>query len=89
MINGKVYIGKTESDLKVRRAGHYQSVKRGSESNFHRALRKGNRNDFKWEILNEYNTKEDMDVFVGICGINPEMVQNQLLLMVLNMHQPD
>ena len=62
MINGKVYIGKTESDLKVRRAGHYQSVKRGSESNFHRALRKGNRNDFKWEILNEYNTKEDMNI---------------------------
>ena len=61
MINGKVYIGKTESDLKVRRAGHYQSVKDGSETNFHRALRKGNRDDFKWEILNEYNTKYDMD----------------------------
>ena len=61
MINGKVYIGKTESDLMVRKVGHYQSVKDGSETNFHRALRKGNRGDFKWEILNEYNTKEDMD----------------------------
>ena len=61
MINGKVYIGKTESDLKVRRAGHYKSVKRGSESNFHPALRNGNRDDFKWEMLGEYNTKEEMD----------------------------
>jgi group I intron endonuclease len=61
MINGKVYIGKTESGLKVRKVGHYQSVKKGSETNFHRALRKGNRNDFKWEILNEYSTKKDMD----------------------------
>ena len=61
MINGKAYIGKTESDLTVRKAGHYQSVKDGSETNFHRALRKGSRSDFKWEILNEYNTKEDMD----------------------------
>jgi group I intron endonuclease len=61
MINGKVYIGKTKSDLKVRKAAHYQSVNRKSKTNFHRALSKWSRTDFKWEILGEYNTNEDMD----------------------------
>jgi len=59
--DNKMYIGKTKSNLKVRRAGHYQSVKSGSETNFHRAIRKYGRESFKWEVIGEYNTKEEMD----------------------------
>jgi group I intron endonuclease len=61
--NGKVYIGKTVSKLSKRKAGHYNSSKRGSETNFHRALRAYPENCFKWEILAVANDNEELNIF--------------------------
>jgi group I intron endonuclease len=49
--NGKVYIGKTTRELKKRIWAHYKSVRSGSETNFHNALRKYPKDNFDWEIL--------------------------------------
>jgi len=59
--NDKVYIGKTIHAMSRRRANHYQDARSGSETNFHRALRKYKPTDFTWEIIGKYNTKEEMD----------------------------
>lgn len=57
----KVYIGKTTQTLSQRKSAHLQSVKGGSESNFHRAVRKYGNDSFIWEVLGEYDTIEEMD----------------------------
>lgn len=50
-INGKIYIGQTINSLSVRRRGHYKNMKAGSNTIFHRALRKYDKGDFHWSIL--------------------------------------
>ena len=59
--NNKVYIGKTVKQLSTRKANHYSQARGGSETNFHRALRKYKRDDFIWEVIGEYNSKDEMD----------------------------
>jgi group I intron endonuclease len=61
--NGKVYIGKTTLSLNVRKARHYASAKRGSETNFHRALRIHSNECFKWEILSKAIDETELNEF--------------------------
>lgn len=59
--NNKVYIGKTEQELKQRKWSHYQCARDNSETNFHRALRNNSKESFKWEILKECTTTEELN----------------------------
>lgn len=54
-INGKYYVGKTTTTLKIRKRKHETSAKNKNEKNhyFHRALIKYGFDNFKWEILEE------------------------------------
>jgi len=54
--NNKMYIGKTTKELEVRKRGHYESAACGSETYFHRALR---RDEFEWTILE--HVKDDIN----------------------------
>jgi len=57
-INGKCYIGQTVKTLNHRKIGHLGST---SPSNFSNALRKYGSDAFKWEIIEECSSKEEMD----------------------------
>ena len=59
--NGKVYIGKTTLTLNTRKARHYASANRGSETNFHRALRVYSTECFKWEISSKANDENQLN----------------------------
>jgi group I intron endonuclease len=59
--NGKVYIGKTTLTLNKRKARHYASANRGSETNFHRALRVYSTECFRWEILSKANDETELN----------------------------
>lgn len=59
--NGKVYIGQTSMTLKRRIDAHYQHAKSGSETNFHRALRKYSPSIFIWETLELCKTADHMN----------------------------
>jgi len=50
-VNGKIYIGITSKNLKVRKRAHLNSASRGSPYYFHRALRKYGANAFVWEVV--------------------------------------
>jgi len=58
--NGKVYIGQTKQTLPQRRSAHYYNSNHGSETNFHRALRKYEKWNWNWEILENCNTEEEL-----------------------------
>jgi len=55
-INGKIYIGKTESSIEKRLKGHHESAKRGSKYYFHSAIRKHGIENF---IIEEIDSAED------------------------------
>lgn len=55
-INGKSYIGQTTKNFKTRKYQHLNS----NRTPFHRALKKENKN-FKWEILCECNSIEELN----------------------------
>lgn len=58
----KIYIGKTIKSLKERTIGHYdQALYMNSQTNFHRALRKYNKSDFKWEVLCECISNDELN----------------------------
>lgn len=59
-INRKQYVGKAKIGFNQRKSNHYSSAKNGSETNFHRALRKYDKESFVWEILEECKSDEDM-----------------------------
>jgi group I intron endonuclease len=60
--NGKVYIGKTEQELKQRRWSHYNSARNlDSNTNFHRALRNYSKKYFQWEIIKECSSIEELN----------------------------
>lgn len=61
LTNGKVYIGKTITKLSKRKVRHYTSAKRGSETNFHRALRIYPVECFEWEILYEAHNSHELN----------------------------
>lgn len=60
-LDGKVYIGQTCMSLKRRKTVHYERAAAGSETNFHRALRKYTKEVFVWEILTTCLDKKDMN----------------------------
>ena len=60
--NGKVYIGKTHQTLKQRKWAHYNSARNsGSDTNFHRALRKYPKDSFQWEVIATTNTDVELN----------------------------
>jgi group I intron endonuclease len=60
-LNDKQYVGKTVAPLGQRKKGHYLSTKNGSETNFHRALRKYDEECFEWKPLIECESKDDLN----------------------------
>lgn len=54
LINGKQYVGITSISLNKRKSNHKSlALQCGSQTKFHRALRKHGVENFKWEILDE------------------------------------
>ena len=60
-VNGKIYIGQTIKDLKVRKALHIYGVNNNSQVHFHRALRKYGEDAFSWEIIDSANDIESLN----------------------------
>jgi group I intron endonuclease len=60
-INGKCYIGQTVKTLKQRKQGHTYRTNGGSQLCFCCALRKYGFKNFKWEVLCECDSKEELD----------------------------
>lgn len=84
-INGKIYIGQTIKNLEQRKREHLNEAKRDSkEFYFYRAIRKHDSENFDWEILEQCNSKEELDLaeewyiryyktftgFADCCGYN-------------------
>lgn len=61
--NNKVYIGQTGGTLEYRKNKHEYDAQRQDRKTvyFHSALLKYGFNQFKWEIINNYNTQEELD----------------------------
>jgi len=57
-ISNKVYIGQTIQTLPQRQSVHRKTAKNGSETNFHRALRKYSKRNWKWEVLETVKSAE-------------------------------
>lgn len=57
-INGKMYVGSTERELKIRWQKHLVKVNEGSLCIFHKAIRKYGRDNFDIRIIEEYPTRE-------------------------------
>jgi len=51
--NRKIYIGKSDKTLNERKQRHYKNVRRGGKTNFYNALRKYDKQDFEWSIIEE------------------------------------
>lgn len=62
LINGKIYIGQTIHTLKQRKNGHEtQALKSKRPFKFHENLIKYGFNNFKWEIIDECNNRNELD----------------------------
>lgn len=60
-VNNKVYIGKTVQTLKRRIAQHkHDSLKKDSQTKFHRAIRKYGLESFKWEVVCECDSNKEL-----------------------------
>lgn len=59
-INGKMYIGSTKRDLKIRLQRHFTKVIEGSQASLHKAIRKYGKYEFDIRMVEEYLTKESM-----------------------------
>jgi len=57
-INGKSYIGQTQTSLNDRISKHFYSVRHNSNLHFHNALRKY---DFDWTIIEKCKSKVELD----------------------------
>jgi group I intron endonuclease len=63
LINGKQYVGITSISLGKRKSNHKSLALRcGSQTKFHRALRKYSIENFKWEVLDECS--ESIDILI-------------------------
>jgi group I intron endonuclease len=60
-INGKCYIGQTIKTLNIRKTGHYSSMRFGSQLKFHKALRKYDKEDFQWEVIEKCSNSQELD----------------------------
>jgi group I intron endonuclease len=61
IINNKIYIGQTKLTVEQRFKEHYRTMQRGSKYAIHRAIRKYGIDNFKIELLFEFNTREEVD----------------------------
>ena len=60
-ISNKVYIGQTIKSLLLRRQGHELAALKGSQTRFHRAIRKYGKKTFQWSIIDTCSSKEETD----------------------------
>lgn len=58
--NGKMYLGSTERDLKIRLQKHVAKANEGSICSLHKAIRKYGKNSFDIRMIEEYLTREAM-----------------------------
>lgn len=58
--NGKMYVGSTERELKMRWQKHLVKVNEGSSCTLHKAIRKYGRDNFDIRMIETYPTKEAM-----------------------------
>lgn len=65
LTNGKVYIGQASSSLEERRKKHEYDAQRQDRKTvkFHNALLKYGFNNFKWEVIKECNSQEELDYY--------------------------
>ena len=61
VINGKCYIGQTVHSLAKRISGHLNISNCGAETAFHKAIRKYDIDSFKWEVLCECLSREELN----------------------------
>lgn len=61
IINNKVYIGQTIHTLNVRKAQHERSHEYGYKTAFSNAIRKYGKDNFRWEVIYETNSIEDLN----------------------------
>ncbi len=59
-VDGKSYIGKTESPLHQRKVEHRSEAKNGASSLFHCAVRKYGWSSFEWRILTERTDAKEL-----------------------------
>jgi group I intron endonuclease len=62
IITGKVYIGQTKENINLRINHHIGSMKRGSKTYFHNALRKYGKENFLWEIIDIANNRNELNL---------------------------
>ena len=60
-INGRIYIGKTVSDLTCRKRGHFKSAEKDSKLVFHCAIRKYGEENFEFSVLEECSSEFDLN----------------------------
>ena len=60
-INDKIYIGQTIKELSKRKSAH-ESKANNPASHFHKAIRLYGKESFIWEVVEECNSKEEMDL---------------------------
>jgi group I intron endonuclease len=69
VVNGKVYIGQTEKSLSARKSQHiYETFHNVDKMYFHKAIRKHGKENFIWEIIDQAQTREELD-FLEKCYI--------------------
>ena len=61
IINNKVYIGQTIHPLSVRKGQHERSYEYGYKTAFSNAIRKYGKENFKWEVIYETDSIEDLN----------------------------
>lgn len=59
-INGKMYVGSTKRDLKIRLKRHFVKANEGSVCSIHKALRKYGKDNFDIRMIEEFSTRKDM-----------------------------
>lgn len=60
-VNKKIYIGKTIRTLEQRKWQHYNDTLNGSQTYFHRALRKYNKKTFDWKIIYQCENEKELN----------------------------
>lgn len=61
LINQMKYVGQTTRTLKQRKSSHLSSSKKGSTYYLHRAIRKYGAENFKWEVIYNASSEEELN----------------------------
>ena len=59
LINNKIYVGQTKRSLEIRITDHYNHI--FDNTYFHKALKKYDKKDWKWEIIDSADTLEELN----------------------------